>query len=82
MNASHAVLPKASISFRIGISQWIPEKRFEELLSFFERHKMVTDEIFTGETPTPLTLQQMPERTELIQDRMERAGFLCEVLHG
>ncbi|MCK5733207.1 MAG: hypothetical protein KAI38_03415, partial [Candidatus Latescibacteria bacterium] len=63
---------KASISFRIGTEQWMPEKRFQELLELFEKYKGVTDEItfFTSETHPPLPLEVIEERAELLAKRM------------
>jgi hypothetical protein len=42
---SRPAVEKAFISFRIGPPQWMPENRYGELLSLFEKYKGVTDEI-------------------------------------
>jgi hypothetical protein len=63
---------KAYISFRIGVPQWLPESRFKELLTLFDRYKGVTDEItfFTSATHPPLPLDVIGERTAILKDRM------------
>ena len=50
-------LEKASISFRIGVPQWMPEQRYRDLLSLFDKYPGVTDDItfFTSATHPPLT---------------------------
>ena len=65
-------IEKATLSFRIGTEQWMPEKRFYELLKLFEKYKGVTDEItfFTSETHPPLPLEVIEERAELLAKRM------------
>lgn len=63
---------KAFISFRIGISQWIPENRFRELLDLFEKYKGVTDEVtfVTSDTHAPLPLNVIKEQVDLLAKRM------------
>jgi hypothetical protein len=65
-------IKKASISFRIGTEQWMPEKRFQELLNLFEKYEGVTDGItfFTSETHPPLPLEVIRERADLLAKRM------------
>jgi hypothetical protein len=71
-------LDKAFVSFRIGAPLWIPDARFEELLTLFEKYKGVTDEItfFTSETHPPLPLNTLEERTRLLAKRMTAARAL------
>jgi len=63
---------KAFVSFRIGITQWLPDACFEELMRLFEAHKGVTDEVtfFTSETHPPLPLETIQERVEVLAKRM------------
>ncbi len=65
-------IEKAFISFRIGVNQWISEKRFKELLDLFEKYKGVTDEItfFTSYTHAPLPLEVIKERANLLTKRL------------
>ena len=66
-------IDKAFISFRIGVTQWMPEQRFQELLDLFERYSGVTDEItfFTSETHPPLPLEVVETRAAVLAKRME-----------
>ncbi len=68
-------IDKASVSFRIGTPQWLPEARFVELLDLFGRHPGVTDELafFTSETHAPLPLTTIRERAEVLGKRMDEA---------
>ena len=72
------VIPKAFISFRISPSQWMPEKRYDELLALFEKYKGVTDEItfFTSFTHPPLPLTEVESRCELLTKRITQAKAL------
>ncbi|MFH1006845.1 MAG: hypothetical protein V1800_04990 [Candidatus Latescibacterota bacterium] len=75
-----AQLDKAVISFRIGTEQWIPEKRFNELLKLFDKYHGVTDEItfFTSVNHPPLPLEVVRARAELLSERMSvvrKAGY-------
>ncbi len=65
-------IEQAFISFRIGVTQWMPDRRFRELLRWFTKYSGVTDEIafFTSETHPPLPLPVIEERAALLQDRM------------
>lgn len=65
-------MTKACISFRVGVSLWMPERRFHELLALFERHKGVTDEVtfFTSETHPCLPLDVIRERATILAGRM------------
>lgn len=65
-------IEKASISFRVGTAQWLTGKRFEELLSLFEKYKGVTDEVtfFISDTHAPLPLEVIKERAGLLAKRM------------
>ena len=71
-------IDKAFISFRIGISQWMPENRFRELLDLFEEYRGVTDEItfFTSETHPPLPLEEVEARAAILAKRMEHVRKL------
>jgi hypothetical protein len=71
-------IDKASVSFRIGVPQWLPEQRFRELLALFEKHKGVTDEItfFTSATHPPLPLDEVQRRCEVLATRMAQARAL------
>ena len=66
---------KASISFRIGLGQSLPEKRYTELLDLFDKYKGVTDEItfFTSSTHPPLPLEVHKQRMNLLKERMMQA---------
>ncbi len=68
-------MDKASICFRIGVSTWWNEARFNELLDLFDAHRGVTDEItlFTSETHPPLPLDIFLERMPVARARMESA---------
>lgn len=68
-------IARASISFRISPMQWMPEKRFSELMELFERHKGVTDEIafFSSHTHAPLPLEVIKQRCGLLAERMKQA---------
>jgi hypothetical protein len=71
-------IDKAFISFRIGVTSWIPEPRFEELMALFEKYKGVTDEVtfFTSETHPCLPLDVMQERAKLLARRMDQVRAL------
>lgn len=71
-------IEKAFISFRIGPPQWLPENRYGELLTLFEKYKGVTDEItfFTSFTHPPLPLEEVKRRCELLARRMPQARAL------
>jgi hypothetical protein len=72
------VIEKAFISFRIGVPQWMPERRYRELLSLFEKHKGVTDEItfFTSPTHPPIPLEEMKRRCAILAQRIPQAKAL------
>ena len=63
---------KAFVSFRIGVGQWESDKRFEELLALFERHKGVTDEItfFNSFTHSVIPLEEIERRCKIMKRRM------------
>ena len=65
-------IQNAVVSFRIGISQWRPEKGFQTLVKLFEKYKGLTDEVtfFTSETHAPLDLETIEERVSLLSERM------------
>lgn len=69
---------KAFVGFRIGPPQWLPEKRYDDLLALFEKYKGVTDEItyFTSFTHPPLPLDVIKQRCELLAKRMPKARAL------
>lgn len=65
-------IEQAFISFRIGVTQWMPDRRFRELLRWFTKYSGVTDEIafFTSETHPPLPLSVIEERAVILKERM------------
>jgi hypothetical protein len=73
-----APIGKAFISFRIGLTQWMPENRYRELLALFQKYKGVTDEItfFTSPTHPPIPLEEMRHRAEILAQRIPRAKAL------
>ena len=68
-------IDKAFISFRIGIGQSLPDKRFKELLNYFDSYKGVTSEItfFTSGTHPPIPLDVLKKRVSLFKGRMDQA---------
>jgi hypothetical protein len=68
-------LEKASISFRIGVPQWMPEQRYLDLLSLFEKYPGVTDDItfFTSATHPPLPVDEMARRCAVLAKRIPQA---------
>lgn len=83
---------KAFISFRISPAQWMPENRYQELLTLFEKYKGVTDEItfFTSFTHSPLPLDEVERRCALLAKRIPQArklgyragiNILCTIGH-
>ncbi|MFN0170874.1 MAG: hypothetical protein ACKV22_31025 [Bryobacteraceae bacterium] len=66
------------ISFRIGATQWMPEKRFQGLLDFFARHPGTADELafFTSATHPPLPLAEIERRAEKLATLMPRVRAL------
>lgn len=72
---SNPKVEKAFISFRIGTSQSLPEKRFNELLNLFDKYKGVTDEVtfFTSVTHAPIPLDVFQERMKVFETRMQQA---------
>lgn len=73
-NSADTEIGKAFISFRIGVSQWVPEKRCNELFDLLNKYKGVTDEItfFTSETHAPLPLVVFKQRIQILKERMEQ----------
>jgi hypothetical protein len=71
-------VPRACISFRVGVPQWLPEARYRELLAMFEKYRGVTDEItfFTSATHPPLPLEEIRKRSRLLATRMVQARQL------
>ncbi|MBN1437194.1 MAG: hypothetical protein JW936_08965 [Sedimentisphaerales bacterium] len=69
---------KADISFRVGVRQWFSDTRFQQLLKFFAERRTATDEItfFTSETHSPLPLDEVRERSELLKKRMRQVREL------
>jgi len=68
-------IDKAFISFRIGITQSLPEKRLQALLDLLGKYPGVTDEItlFTSETHPPLPLDVFARRIDILEKRMVQA---------
>lgn len=71
-------IEKAFISFRIGTSQWMPDRRYRDVLALFEKYKGVTDEItfFTSFTHPPIPLEEMKSRCDLLAQRIAQARTL------
>jgi hypothetical protein len=71
-------IEKAFISFRISPMQWMPENRYKELLTLFEKHKGVTDEItfFSSFTHPPLPLDEVKHRCNILARRIPQAKSL------
>ncbi|MCC6588083.1 MAG: hypothetical protein IT168_15425 [Bryobacterales bacterium] len=57
---------KPLIAFRIGTALWLEDRKLDELLEFFGRHKGAVDELvfFTSNTHPPLPLDVMQARAE------------------
>lgn len=72
---SNPEIEKAFISFRISTGISLSEKRFDELISLFNKYKGVTDEVtlFTSETHPPLPLDVFQKRMEIFKERMQTA---------
>lgn len=72
------MIEKAHVSFRIGVSLWLPDVRFEELLAFLAKEPGLTDELafFTSETHPPLPLETLKARLDVLARRMERSRGL------
>lgn len=68
-------LEKASISFRIGVPQWMPEQRYLDLLALFDKYPGVTDDItfFTSATHPPLPVDEIARRCEILAKRIQEA---------
>ncbi len=68
-------IDKAFISFRIGIGQSLQDKRFNELLNYFDSYKGVTSEItfFTSGTHPPIPLDVLKNRVSIFKGRMDEA---------
>jgi hypothetical protein len=75
VSSSDTTIEKAFISFRIGITQSLPEKRYDELMDLFHKYKNVTDEItfFTSETHPPIPLNVFEQRIDVLEKRMNLA---------
>ena len=67
-------LDKSSISFRIGVRQWIQESVLDNLLALFDKYKGVTDQIalFTAETHPPIPIETVRQRCEILRERLDR----------
>jgi hypothetical protein len=68
-------MDKAFISFRLGTGLYLTDKRFDEIISLFNKYKGVTDEItfFTSETHPPLPLDVFQARMKILEKRMQTA---------
>jgi hypothetical protein len=75
VKSAEVQLDKAYISFRIGVTQSLPEKRFTDLMELFDKYKGVTDEIsfFTSETHPPIPLEVFQQRVKILAERMKTA---------
>ncbi len=67
-----SAIERASVSFRIGVPQWLPDDRFEQLVRLFEKYRHVTSEVtfFTSETHPPLPLGTIEQRVAALARRM------------
>jgi len=76
--SGHVALDRAFISFRIGVTQWMPEGRYRDLLALFEKYRGATDEItfFTSATHPPLPLEVIQQRAAVLAQRMVEARKL------
>ena len=65
-------IQNAIVSFRIGKSQWGPDKGFRALVELFEKYKGLTDEVtfITSETHAPLAIETMEEHVSILTERM------------
>jgi hypothetical protein len=65
---------KAFISFRLGVSTWLRDERFDEQMAMFDKYKGVTDEIafFTSETHPCSPLAVIQDRCKILARRMEQ----------
>jgi hypothetical protein len=74
VNSSGSGIEKASVSFRVGVSQWISEERSNKLIDLLDKYKGVTDEItfFTSTTHAPIPLDDFRQRAEILKLRMEQ----------
>jgi hypothetical protein len=70
-----ARVEKAFISFRLGTGLYLNEKRFDEVISLFNKYRGVTDEVtfFTSETHPPLPLEVFRSRMKILEKRMQTA---------
>jgi hypothetical protein len=64
---------KASMSIRVGYTNWHPEAQFNGLMAMFEKCKGFADEIalFTSETHPPLPLAEFERRIKVLSARMK-----------
>jgi hypothetical protein len=69
---AQVTIDSAFVSFRIGIGQSLTEKRFTELVNYFDKYKGVTSEItfFTSATHPPIPLDTLKKRVSIFKDRM------------
>jgi hypothetical protein len=67
-------IDKAFVSFRLGVSTWLRDERFDEQMAMFEKYRGVTDEIafFTSETHPCLPLTVIQDRCKILARRMEQ----------
>jgi len=75
-----AEIEKAFVSVRVGITQWMPEHRFQRFLALLRTYRGIADEItfFTSDTHPPLPLAEMSRRVVVLTERMSscrEAGF-------
>lgn len=72
---TYGKIEKAFISFRVGIGQSLPEKRYGLLLDLLEKYRGVADEItfFTSNTHPPIPIRVFKERMDILAERMKRA---------
>ncbi len=65
-------ITKASMSIRVGYTNWHPETQFSGLMTLFEKNKGFIDEIalFTSETHPPLPLEEFERRSKILATRM------------
>jgi hypothetical protein len=65
-------IPKASMSIRVGYTNWHAETQFNGLMALFEKYKGFADEItlFTSETHPPLPMAEFERRIKILAARI------------
>lgn len=71
-------------SFRVAYENWYDEKRFQDILDLFDKHRHSIDQIalFTSATHAPLTIDEMNHRVYILTKRIVTAkehGYSCGI---